>query len=487
MTANKRGKRLNRIAQVRKERQIFALVLLLGIVLAVIGIRKWNAKAVIDIKVSDEKMRQGDKMPVYKGKVRLVKPGKHALKRVIVKTENYTVSDLIKDMEKGKSMTLTCDADGEKEGKFPIKAELSPELENAYRLKLKDKVEFRFHKGSLTVKNRYGDFKGEKFQGLDGKPVKNMFVPSKGHTYYFDDKGKMVKGDITVDNAVYHFDKKGHQVTGFLKGKKHTRYFDADGRMAVGWKTIDNKRYYFDKAGVMCTGKIKIGPKTCTFAKDGTLQKEEGGTDPNRPMIAVTFDDGPGENTLRLVNFLKEKGARCTFFMTGNALSRKDIDVDGILKAMEDAGCEPANHTMTHKALSTLTAEGVVKEVSGVNALLRSYLGYGAQLLRPPYGDGIRSEKVIDNVHLPMIYWTVDTEDWKNRNVAVTKQKILKARDGDIVLLHDIHPTSVQAAMEAIPELMDKGYQIVTVSEMAAARGVTLVDGETYFDFYKRK
>lgn len=101
--------------------------------------------------------------------------------------------------------------------------------------------------------------------------------------------------------------------------------------------------------------------------------------------------------------------------------------------------------------------------------------------MRPPYG--AINDSVKQNVGLPMILWSVDTLDWKAKSTPKTVESILSAKDGDIVLLHDIHKTSVDAAIEAIPKLIEKGFQLVTVSEMAEAKGQKLELGVKYFSF----
>lgn len=207
--------------------------------------------------------------------------------------------------------------------------------------------------------------------------------------------------------------------------------------------------------------------------------------DPDKPMIALTFDDGPGLRTTEILSVLEHYGARATFFMCGNSLSRADINVESVLKKMDEIGCETSNHTMNHIQLNTLTVKNIKRQVRGVNRIIKSHTGHGAAGLRPPYGSGIHSKKVINNVGLPMIYWSIDTLDWKTKSKKATVKAVLKqVRDGDIVLMHDIHTWSVDAAIELIPKLIKKGYQLVTVSEMAAARGVELENGKTYFSFY---
>lgn len=206
--------------------------------------------------------------------------------------------------------------------------------------------------------------------------------------------------------------------------------------------------------------------------------------DPNKPMVALTFDDGPGVRTMELLKVLEKNGARATFFTCGVNLTRRGIDTKNILKKMKDIGCDISNHTMDHKQLSTLSKKEIRSQVKGVNEIVRTYIGEDAAQLRPPYGDGIHNKKVIKNVGMPMICWSIDTLDWQTKSKKKTVKAVMKnVQDGDIILMHDIHSWSVDAAMEMIPKLIKKGYQLVTVSEMARARGVELENGKTYFNF----
>lgn len=212
--------------------------------------------------------------------------------------------------------------------------------------------------------------------------------------------------------------------------------------------------------------------------------KQKDTVDPTKPMIALTFDDGPGKDTMRLLEAFEKYGVRATFFTCGTSLSRKDIPVSEILSKMDILGCDIGNHTMHHKALDKLKPKEIKAEVSGVNSIIKNYTGHSAVALRPPYGAGIRNEKVKKNSKMPMVCWSVDTEDWKTKSKKKTYKALLKQpKDGDIVLMHDIHSWTVDAVIEAIPKLLKKGYQLVTVSEMAQARGQKLEKGEYYFMF----
>ena len=202
--------------------------------------------------------------------------------------------------------------------------------------------------------------------------------------------------------------------------------------------------------------------------------------DPNKLMIALTFDDGPSKFTMQLLEQLNTYGARATFFLVGENIP----DYPDTIKKMQEIGCEIGNHTMQHARLTTLDDEGVLAQINGTNVELQAIINEGTKLLRPPYGsvDG-RIEALAGG---PLIMWSVDTNDWESKDVTAIQQHVLnEVKDGDIVLMHDIHETTVQAAIELIPQLIEQGYQLVTISEMAAARGVALEDGVKYYNFKK--
>ena len=116
--------------------------------------------------------------------------------------------------------------------------------------------------------------------------------------------------------------------------------------------------------------------------------------------------------------------------------------------------------------------------------MVKKAVGYNPKFLRPPYGSGIRDAKVQKAAKMPIVCWSVDTLDWKTKSKKKTVKSIMdSAKDGQIILMHDIHSWSVDAAIEAIPKLQKKGYQIVSVSEMAEAKGVKLKKGQPYYEF----
>ena len=208
--------------------------------------------------------------------------------------------------------------------------------------------------------------------------------------------------------------------------------------------------------------------------------------DPEKKIIALTFDDGPGANTESLLETLEQYGVTATFFMcyyNGSGINRYGAD---IVRKVYNSGNEVANHTQNHPQLNKCTKEKMDEEVNGNAKKIRDIIGSAVRLLlRPPYGAGTSSETLKQVANVPFILWSVDTLDWKYKSNSNCTELIMKelknqASDGGIILMHDIHKTSCEAAKTVIPWLIEQGYQVCSVSEMFAARGVELKAGETY-------
>jgi peptidoglycan/xylan/chitin deacetylase (PgdA/CDA1 family) len=188
----------------------------------------------------------------------------------------------------------------------------------------------------------------------------------------------------------------------------------------------------------------------------------------NGPYIAMTFDDGPSpELTPKLLDILKARGIKATFFVVGqNAAQYPDI-----LKRMVAEGHEIGNHSWSHPALTKLGADGVKKQIESTNAAIEQATGQKVTVMRPPYGatSQILNRRYADQYGMKVILWSVDPLDWKYRNSArVSSQIIQGAHPGAIILSHDIHATTVAAMPETFDALLAKGYKFVTVSELIA-------------------
>ncbi len=194
-------------------------------------------------------------------------------------------------------------------------------------------------------------------------------------------------------------------------------------------------------------------------------------------LLAITFDDGPSKYTAQLLDGLKERNAKATFFMVGGNVSAFPDTV----KRMKQEGHQIATHTMTHANLAKLGTAAIQREVFGVNERLNAILGEGKYYLRPPYGS--YNQTVKQAVQTPLVYWSVDTQDWKYRQADNVRRVIVnQAKDGDIILLHDLYKTSVDGALSAIDDLRKEGYVFVTVEQLLKRRGITPEDGVVYFD-----
>lgn len=197
--------------------------------------------------------------------------------------------------------------------------------------------------------------------------------------------------------------------------------------------------------------------------------------DPSRPMVALTFDDGPSMYTERILATLKSYNAKATFFMVGYNVRKHPERIEQVL----DAGCEVGNHTTGHEYLTKISSERVAQTVFDNEDLINSYVDLGELLVRPPYG--LTNESVKAIIDRPMINWSLDSRDWKTKDAQKTINEVKKnIKDGYVVLMHDIYSSTADAVDELVPWLIEEGYQLVTVSEMYEARGEELRDGHIY-------
>ena len=200
--------------------------------------------------------------------------------------------------------------------------------------------------------------------------------------------------------------------------------------------------------------------------------------DPNKPVIALTFDDGPSYKgvTTKILDLIEQYNVRATFFMIGeNANGNKNN-----VKKMVDLGCELGNHTLNHKRYGKNVQPSDISDCSNI---IYEITGHYPTAFRSTGGnttDVIRTECIAEG--MPLYYWTVDTEDWKNRDANQTYQTVINnVKDGDIVLMHDIYPSTAQAVEWLLPELINQGYQLVTVSELITIKsGNPPIAGEQY-------
>ncbi|MBQ0001448.1 MAG: polysaccharide deacetylase family protein [Clostridiales bacterium] len=307
--------------------------------------------------------------------------------------------------------------------------------------------------------------------------------------YYFDAKtGKKKTGWITYKKKKYFFDKTtGVKATSkWIKVGSNYRYVDEKGVMLTNcWVAVKGKKYYVNSKGNRVTGEQYINGKWYYFKKNGVYdptKKLENNVDPRKKMVALTFDDGPSPYTNTLLGYLRASNARATFFMVGSSVG----SYRSAVKQMFAQHCELGNHSYSHTALDTLSNSGISSEISRTNAAVKAACGHTPTVARLPYGSGHNNSRVLGALGLPSIYWSIDTRDWANTgNPQSTINAVLgQVQNGDIVLMHDLHSSTVQACKTIIPSLKSRGYQMVTVSELAKYKGKTsLHTGRTYYSF----
>ena len=222
---------------------------------------------------------------------------------------------------------------------------------------------------------------------------------------------------------------------------------------------------------------VKIKEKTVEYSN----------LDPNKPIVALSFDDGPAftadgyNSTKDILDTLEKYGARATFFMVG---SRINDSTAQLLKREVKLGCELGNHTYAHTGYGKNVTVDAIK--SGSEAIKKASGKYPT-IFRCP-GGMITAEiqKECEKEGMPIAYWSVDTEDWKSRDTDKIYNAAMKnVYDGAIILMHDIYPTTADAVKKIVPKLIDEGYQIATVSEMLTVKngGKPPKAGQQYVDY----
>lgn len=212
-------------------------------------------------------------------------------------------------------------------------------------------------------------------------------------------------------------------------------------------------------------------PTTSLPPDETTTKKPDDGS----KKIALTFDDGPGPYTDKILEALKKYNGKATFFMVGTSIKAYPEQV----KHVSEAGCEIGNHTYSHKTLTKLDADGIRSQIGQVEDQIEKLTGKKPTLLRPPGGAVNKTVRQIAD--MPFILWNVDTLDWKKRDADYVYNYVMKTvGKGDIILMHDIHETSADAAVRLIQSLTEQGYELVTISELFDAYGPKLQNGKSY-------
>lgn len=209
---------------------------------------------------------------------------------------------------------------------------------------------------------------------------------------------------------------------------------------------------------------------------DSEYENEDGSKlDLNKKIIALTFDDGPGSYTQDLVDILNDNKAKATFFMLGKNI----IKYPKTVQKVSDNGMEIGYHSYAHTNFKRQKLETIKSELDLSNEYLKNITGKTFELVRPPYGS--LNDEIKNYLDVPFIFWNVDTEDWRHHDQKYLTDYVMNlVNDGDIILFHDIHKTSVEAMNSLLPLLYVNGYQVTTVSNLASSFGKTLNNKQIY-------
>ena len=186
------------------------------------------------------------------------------------------------------------------------------------------------------------------------------------------------------------------------------------------------------------------------------------------PYVAITFDDGPhGQNTPRLLDMLKQRNIKATFFVVGECVR----EYPAIMKRIAAEGHEVANHSWSHPQLTKMAEGSVTEQLQKTHDAIIDTTGVAPRLMRPPYGAFTANQRGWANAKwgYKTILWDVDPLDWKVRNAERVKTEILRHTvAGSIILAHDIHKSTIDAMPDTLDGLTGRGFKFVTVSELLA-------------------
>lgn len=227
----------------------------------------------------------------------------------------------------------------------------------------------------------------------------------------------------------------------------------------------DWKRKGFYAILILFCGCCFIGISKKTKETEGEIQQKESAEESGvkeKPSIAITFDDGPsGRYTGRLLDGLKERNVKASFFLIGENAKENPELVERIYKEGHLIG----NHTYSHVQMTHLSEEAAVREIERTDQVISAITGEHVAYMRPPFGAWQRELEVRMEV-LPVL-WSVDPLDWTTENVdEIVSKVVTEVEEGDIILLHDCYASSVEAALRIVDILQKEGYEFVTVDRL---------------------
>lgn len=317
-------------------------------------------------------------------------------------------------------------------------------------------------------------------------------VSSEIYTYNFSTDTGMPLSAIQIFNpgyktfcsqymTKYFQDKYGTQL---VKGYEKT-LADAEENFNKFVLTENGVTFYFDAGTVLDKKEGPVAVEMTYKQLEGVIrtQIEIRAIDPSKPMVALTFDDGPFPKTSnRILDCLEKYGVVATFFELGQNVAA----YPEVVKREAELGMEIGSHSWSHPNLKALKPKQVKKQIDKTNRALKKACGQTASVFRPPYGNN--SKAVEKYAKAPIVLWSVDTLDWKSRK-AKSVMKVVKGvknLDGRVILMHSIYNSTAKAVERMVPWLLNNGYQLVTVRELLQYRyNETPTNGKFYgYDYF---
>jgi len=324
------------------------------------------------------------------------------------------------------------------------------------------------------------------------KEVDGVKSTETSHWIYNKKKGEAVDSETLFGDRAYAY--VAEQVNAVLAEKADATEEVTEEYKFTGTReefpayllTADGVKFYYngdDPEGFVVIPYIEVHTYMAV-TENGTVRADNiRELDPDKPMIALTFDDGPHyQNTPHLLEILAQYNAKSTFFVLGDRSHFTESNKKTVTLVAE-AGHEVSSHTYSHKDLKSLSEDALIDEVVKARDNIYALTGEYPTYIRPPYGG--YNDLVKKYAYAPLINWDLDSKDWSFRDVDKIVEHVLKeAEDGNIVLMHDIHWFTVDAVERLLPELAARGYQFVTVSELFYYNDVEAVNGTVYYGGY---
>ena len=263
---------------------------------------------------------------------------------------------------------------------------------------------------------------------------------------------------------------------------EHSEYPEISGEIG---ETEENTEYIAeDEFIIEYIPQISLAPiiyyvsfETMPVGRENPEDTEEAEED-RRPIVALTFDDGPSRYTEQILDLFDTYGGYGTFFVLGHRV----YPWRDVVSRMSNSGHEVANHAWSHTNLTRLSREAIAREIRDTSNAIYYVTGQRPVIMRPPFGaTNNRVRSVTEDLGYPVINWTVDTMDWRYRRVDHVYNVIMnRVYDGAVILLHDIHGTTAAAMELVIPSLVERGYRLVTTSYLLEYRFGDLEPGRVY-------